>query len=849
MPDTAANKKIKIACSSCGQHLDVTDLPAFSRALCPTCNTKLLVPMVIGNYQLLSSVGSGGMGTVYKAFDTTLQRFVAVKLMKKELASNKEFVADFTREARAAASLNHPNIAQILSFGQTSETTDGQYYIVMELLEGGSLDHMIETHKRVPELDVLNIGIQVASALKAAYQRGVIHRDIKPGNILFNAESQAKVVDFGLAQFAGAEEEKKQEDGIWGTPYYIAPEKLSGEREDFRSDIYSLGGTLFHALAGRAPFEANSATEVVLKHLREPALSLKTFAPDICDETAQTIGQMLRKNREERYASYEELIDDLEEAKAAIATRRRELAEQKRHPKAGAGSAAPAAQAGSWKGVVTTLVVLALCIACGVALWVMRDKIFGGGESSAGDNRSASQLTSRPAASEPAQSWLDIWDAADNSLNAGNYPSAIAGYRKAREKLPNDPRQIVLDCQIGAALYLMGKPEDARKSFSVAGEKTDLGVLPEKITRDNFAAVLGQMIGGGLRPEEVQSALKKQMLPAWILSQFYLGAQALGEGRLADAAKYLDSYVAAKTDSDPRWVLLYQPHAQSVTRQVHLLIQGLAEAKKLNADRNADEAAKKIKDLKAQVKHPLLQSPFAAVDTAIAATAKELQTEDNAKQTREQHALDKQSLEQVDSTVSTAVNECNFDTLAKAYAAAADKMGSPDVKQVAQDRAMIYQRLATLKAQVIAGVAQSPYVRNDLTTRTNVRLTGKVAKADDGKLVFTQERAEQPVAWHDLAPASILSLLVTYDATANPQQPAVHGANLVAIAWLSQFYHFDQYTETYVDMAVKLTPVSRNEWDRFNTPLAGTAAAAAPSGKKTSTDVDFEPVKKKKAAD
>ena len=322
MSEPNQKKRTKIACSNCGQHLDVTELPAFSRAFCPACNTKLLVPMIIGNYQLLSPMGSGGMGTVYKAFDTALQRFVAVKLMKKELAANPQFVADFTREARAAASLNHPNIAQILSFGQTNET-DGQYYIVMELLEGSSLDHMIETHKRVAELDVLNIGIQVASALKAAYHRGVIHRDIKPGNILFNSESQAKVVDFGLAQFAGAEEEKRQEDGIWGTPYYIAPEKLNGEREDFRSDMYSLGGTMFHALAGRPPFEANTATEVVLKHLREPALSLKTFAPDICDQTMQAIGCMLRKNREDRYSSYDELIEDLEEAKRSAVTHQR----------------------------------------------------------------------------------------------------------------------------------------------------------------------------------------------------------------------------------------------------------------------------------------------------------------------------------------------------------------------------------------------------------------------------------------------------------------------------------------------------------------------------------------------
>ena len=849
----ASKKQIKIACSNCGQHLDVTELPPFSRAMCPACNTKLLVPMVIGSYQLLSPMGSGGMGTVYKAYDSALQRFVAVKLMKKELAANEQFVADFTREARAAAALNHPNIAQILSFGKTEET-HGQYYIVMELLEGGSLDHMIETHKRVAELDVLNIGIQVASALKAAYQRGVIHRDIKPGNILFNSESQAKVVDFGLAQFAGAEEEKKQEDGIWGTPYYIAPEKLNGEREDFRSDMYSLGGTMFHALAGRPPFEANTATEVVLKHLREPALSLKTFAPDICDRTAQAIGCMLRKNREERYPSYDELIDDLEEAKRAAVAHQRELADKKHEPRvrAVAATAQPAGQGVSWKSVVTTLVLLVICIASGIGVWNYRAVLFRSSDATSGAG--ATPQEQQPAQPDLAQSWLDLWDAADNSLIAGQYQQAVDTYRKARQKLQDDPaRQTVLDCQIGAALYLTGKQEDARKAFSAAGEKLEIGVLPEKISQETFGSVLGQLISGGFKLDQVQRAFKKQMPAALVLAQFYLGAQALGEGHMADCAGFFDNYGAAKADLDPRWVTLYQPLAKSIATQIHLLTEGLVEIKKLNSDGKVADARKKLADLKARVKHPLLQSPFATVDASIAAMSKDLDDKERARKTLEQLALDKQSLEQVDGTVTAAVNDCNFDALAKAYADAAAKMGSPDVKQAAEDRATVYQRLAALKTMVIEGIAKTPYARNDLVTRANARLAGKAIKADADKIVFAQERAEQAVPWRDLAPAALLTLFSTYDTLASQQTPAAHGANFVAIAWLSQLHHLDTFTEAYVDKAVQFTAVSRNEWDRFNAPMPGGAAepgkAAGDAGKKpASTDVDFEPVKKKPAA-
>ena len=851
MPEPASTKKIKIACSSCGQHLDVTELPPFSRAFCPSCNTKLLVPMVIGNYQLLNPMGSGGMGTVYKAFDTALQRFVAVKLMKKELAANAQFVADFTREARAAAALNHPNIAQILSFGQTDET-NGQYYIVMELLEGGSLDHLIETHKRVPELDVLNIGIQVASALKAAYQRGVIHRDIKPGNILFNSESQAKVVDFGLAQFAGAEEEKKQEEGIWGTPYYIAPEKLNGEREDFRSDMYSLGGTMFHALAGRPPFEANSATEVVLKHLREPALSLKTFAPDICDQTMHAIGCMLRKNREERYSSYDELIDDLEEANRAAVTHQREVAEQKRRPQArvAVATARPSAPSGAWKSVLATVLLLAACVACGVCIWKFRDVLFRSRDTSAESKTSTPEAPAQPGVE---MSWLDLWDAADNDLVAGRYQKAIDTYRKARQKLNDDPqRQNILDCQIGAALYLLGKPDDARKAFSTAGEKMDTGTLPERINQDSYGPLLGQLLSGSHKLDQIQSRLKQEMPAALVLAQFYLGVQALGEGQLAECAKFLDAYTAARSDLDPRWVTLYQPHARIIATQIHALTRGIEEAQKLVAENKAAEAYQKITAVKARVKHPLLQSAFTAIDNSIAGKSKELADLEHARKVRERFALDKQSLEQVDATVEAALNDCNFEPLSKAYADAAAKMDSPAVKQAAEDRAMIYQRLAALKTLVIQSIPKIPYARNDLATRANARLIGKITKADAANLVFSvKDRPDQPVPWRDLAPASVVTLFTTYDALATSLQPAEHGANYVAIAWFAQTQHLDQaLADGFVDTAVKFAAVSRNEWDRINAPLAGdTAPAAAATGatKKSDTDVDFEPVKKKPA--
>ncbi len=855
-------KKIKIACSSCGQHLDVTDLEPFVKVECPTCKTRLLVPMTIGNYQLLSPLGSGGMGTVYKAYDSTLQRFVAVKLMKKEMADNRQFVEDFTREARAAASLNHPNIAQILSFGQVK----AQYYLVMELLEGGSLDNMIERRKRVPELEVLEVGIQVASALKAANQRGLIHRDIKPGNILFNLENQAKVVDFGLARFAEGEEagEEEEEEGIWGTPYYIAPEKLNGEKEDFRSDMYSLGGTLFHALAGRPPFEADTATEVVLKHLKSPALSLKTFAPDICDETAQAIGRMLRKNREERFESYDELITDLQLAKsAAVAHAQRRAALPKRP--VGVIVSVPGEPPVTKKGLIGTLVVLAACIAAAFAVWHFRGVIFG---------------TQRTKAVAPAKSyqpapatWFDLWEEADNSIAKGDYDKAVEGYRKAKELLPEEPaKQAVLSCQIGTALNLKGKPTEAVAAFKQSFKEAQKGKLPDgRLTRDNYAPLLGQLMSGALKLDQLESKLKGELPWAWTLAQFYLGAQALGEGRYADAAKWLADYAKAPARSEAKWTTLYQPHAKDIVTELGGIGETVAEAAKLRMGGKNDEAAALVKGLAPKVKTPLMKARLKGLGEEIkkeiasleqSEAARKRQALDRIGKLREQFLAEVPHIEQAAAAVPAPLADCNFEAAAEAYESAAAKIETQSLKQIATDRATIYRRLHAMKTLVTENMAKSPYTRPGLTARRGNPIPGRAAAADRAGVTFVSGLGQVVQPWGDLSPLTILTLLTYYSEVVNAQNPNERASNFVALAWLSRDLKMDQYSAAYAANAAQLNASTKAEWDKLiaplppppdeSTPIAEQPAAAtapAPAPPKTGSgsvtvDIEFQPVKK-----
>src|SRR5947207_8047003 len=201
----------------------------------------MMVQQNFDHFLVLETFGVGGMGTVYKARDTLLDRMVALKLLRKDLSGEKEHTLRLQQEARVAASVNHPNVIQVFSSGMDHD----QFYLVMELVDHGSLDDLIEQRKRLPEEQVLEAGIQVAKGLRAAHTKGLIHRDVKPANILFADEHTAKIGDFGLAGVAAETAETRGE--IWGTPYYVAPERLDNKPEDFRSDIYSLGATLFTA--------------------------------------------------------------------------------------------------------------------------------------------------------------------------------------------------------------------------------------------------------------------------------------------------------------------------------------------------------------------------------------------------------------------------------------------------------------------------------------------------------------------------------------------------------------------------------------------------------------------------
>ena len=270
--------------------------------------------IVDGRYVLGESLGSGGMGEVYLAHDGVLERDVALKVLRSQYAGDEEFAERFRLEARSAASLSHPNIVQVYDRG---EAEDGTSYIAMEYVPGGTLKEQIVRRGPLGDLETAVVGAQIADALGAAHERGMIHRDIKPQNVLVSASGDLKVTDFGIARAASAVTSSAS-GAIFGTAGYISPEQAMGEPVGPASDLYSLGVVLYEMLTGGLPFAADNSIAVCMKHVNEPPRPPKLVNPDIPEGMNALVLMLLAKHPTDRYGSAMELLTDLERVRDGL---------------------------------------------------------------------------------------------------------------------------------------------------------------------------------------------------------------------------------------------------------------------------------------------------------------------------------------------------------------------------------------------------------------------------------------------------------------------------------------------------------------------------------------------------
>ena len=308
-----ALQHVRFECSHCRGILEIVDCEPGEAVACGHCGSAVAVPenrlaagAVVGDFVLREELGRGGMGTVYLAHQVSLDRDVAVKILHSQFAEDEHYVANFLREARAAAHLNHPSIVQAYAVGED----DGVHYLAMEYVEGSTLKQvLVHSGRMVPER-ALAIVTNVAEALEFGWSnQQLVHRDLKPDNIMLTSGGTVKLADLGLARLGSESGEASGE--VHGTPQYISPEQLLGKRAQTGADIYSLGATFYHMLSGDFPYSGTSPVEIAGKHLTEPLRPLAEVAPDVPSPLAHVVEVMMAKRPAHRYRDAAELLEDL----------------------------------------------------------------------------------------------------------------------------------------------------------------------------------------------------------------------------------------------------------------------------------------------------------------------------------------------------------------------------------------------------------------------------------------------------------------------------------------------------------------------------------------------------------
>src|SRR4051812_49021856 len=281
--------------------------------------------LIGGRYRLDAMIGRGGMSTVYRAFDTVLERPVAIKLMHREIAADSDQLERFRREARSVAQLNHPHVVTVIDAGEEPSSDgqnpgDGCPYIVLEYVEGETLKDVIRREGPLEVPQAIAYAIEIARALGAAHERQIVHRDVKPHNVLLSGEGGAKITDFGIARTL-TEEGLTMAGRVLGTTDYVSPEQALGHPVTGQSDLYSLGVVLYEMLTGEVPFHGQTPVAVAMKHVREDPPDVQLRRPELSAATASVVDRALAKDLARRYPDAETMARDLEDVLAMEASR------------------------------------------------------------------------------------------------------------------------------------------------------------------------------------------------------------------------------------------------------------------------------------------------------------------------------------------------------------------------------------------------------------------------------------------------------------------------------------------------------------------------------------------------
>ena len=685
-------------------------------------------------------IGIGGMGAVYRALDTKLNRLIALKVVLKHYSSDPAFLAKFEHEARMAAAVNHHNVVKVYSFG----SDHGLFYIAMELVDKGSMDDLIVREGRIPEAQALDIGIQIAQGLQAAWHRGLIHRDVKPGNILFSDDSTAKIVDFGLAlpmEQTVVPGSKTEE--VWGTPYYIAPEKLTHEAEDFRSDIYSLGASLFHALAGHPTFEAETNSISALKRLKSQEVNLQAVAPDVSSATAYVINRTLRADPKERPQSYDELIEHLNYARG-------KLPKSAVAPKASSRSHAQEKRSKRNTTFVSALVTIILVT--GLLLLVIGNRFSKRNGPDGTQARKQGDLGTADARYKLGRKQLlrsDFAAATNTFHELGNV-----------EDVPH-PLDRWVALHEGLSALFGGHRSMAQAAF---GRLSQLGVYsdaPEDRTLANFFVSVGRT-ASSTGPFPLSQAAQYNRgnceavglliggLDDWELSDF------------EDACELFRDFVSSDPKPPYDWIAQYKPLAQKYVADYDAYKKITAEIKSADTAQKQTDALEDLQVFKTNIHIPgKLASDLLQTETELQAkvTARQAEEQRIAAQAALKHEQETKALETAAEKFASSIHGYQFeDGLA---AIANTQVSDPEIARQKADLLKKAQWLVQFKDTLANDINVLGYSQPILKVN-GASISGGVHKATRAQLEIDTQYGALIVPWGELPPSEMLAMADYY---------------------------------------------------------------------------------------
>jgi eukaryotic-like serine/threonine-protein kinase len=527
---------------------------------CPKCGETSRVRCLVQHYEIEREIGRGGMSRVFQAKDPSLDRQVALKVLLDQFNQDDDRLKQFEKEAQITASFTHPHVVKVYAVGRDQ----GDLFIVMELVENGNLDERISTLGKVPERQALVWAHETAQGLQAAYQNGLIHRDVKPGNILLAKDHSAKLVDFGLALMFKREVDDSED--VWATPFYVSPEKLMGEGEDLRSDIYSLGATLYHLLVGKPSFEVVTGSYEELHAAKTQPVPMKALMAQASPGTCTLVSRMMAVSPNDRPPNYDALLEEIERAQASGTSGNageRFLAQQRNK------------QQSSWKKPWVAIAASIAITGAGISL-LQREQ----GAPSSPAPTPVSQSDGSPVERETTP-----FSKARAQLLAGNWDLASQGFNAVHqaEDISAGVRQWALFHGALCSL-LQGDRKASKEAFRSLGAFEG----PRQELNDFFLSLSESM----LKRDPISKRVAEDMPEVFCnpLALLVYGLKNWELGKFGEAEAHWQRFTTMAPGADFQWITSYRPLVNDHLADLAIL----KNLRKPNSLTNADSVRKEI---------------------------------------------------------------------------------------------------------------------------------------------------------------------------------------------------------------------------------------------------------------